>query len=123
MAGGLEVARDPLDEPGIAVLAVADKDLHRWTPAEAARPRLKADSGIVIRQPRCTAASSLESRGIVAQACRACARSSGSIARKGLVEIGMEVLRILEPDRQAKNIGRAWGTRAFDRGAMLDQAL
>src|ERR1700720_1818319 len=39
------------------------------------------------------------------------------------VEIGVEVVHVLEADREAQQVGRAGRGRALDRGAMLDQAL
>src|SRR5262245_66305807 len=40
---------------------------------------------------------------------------------EGLVQVGEEIIRVLEPDRETQQINRAG--RALDRAAMLDQAL
>ena len=40
-----------------------------------------------------------------------------------LVEIGIEVVDILDAGRETQQVGRAGRAGAFDRGAVLDQAL
>jgi benzoate membrane transport protein len=45
-----------------------------------------------------------------------------SVAKR-LVEVREQIVRVLDADRQAEQVGRAGGARSFDRGPMLDQAL
>src|SRR5262249_59443289 len=51
--------------------------------------------------------------------CRSCGVSMRGA--EGLVQVGEEIIRVLEPDRETQQINRTG--RALDRAAMLDQAL
>lgn len=42
---------------------------------------------------------------------------------KRLVEVGVEVVHVLDPGRQAEQVGGAGRAGALDRGAVLDQAF
>src|SRR6185437_8766561 len=44
-------------------------------------------------------------------------------ALQSLIEVGVEVARVLDADREPQQVGWAGRARAFDAGAMLDQAL
>src|SRR4029453_6812786 len=48
--------------------------------------------------------------------------SAGEMIER-LRQIGDEVVRMLEPDRQPEEAGRRGGAGPFDRSAVLDQAL
>lgn len=40
-----------------------------------------------------------------------------------LIEVGEEIIRVFDPDRQAKQVGWAWRAGAFDTGSVLEQAF
>jgi hypothetical protein len=51
----------------------------------------------------------------------------GVLARGGLrvrlLEVGEQVFGVLDAGREAEQVGGNWGRRAFDRGAVFDQAF